>query len=57
MTLARRCASLGDAELLEAYPALLALPPQASIGAAVGMLRRFANEVLEATATLEAEQA
>lgn len=53
LSLARRFSRLTDAELLGEYPVLLDLPPAANVGEAIGMLRRFADEVHQSTRSLE----
>jgi hypothetical protein len=52
LSFARRASSLSDAELLRACPVLLDLPPQVDLAGAVSLLRRFADEVHQATAEL-----
>jgi hypothetical protein len=47
MVFVRRLRTLSDAQLLEAYPVLLDLPPEADVASAVAMLRRFAAEALD----------
>lgn len=49
---ARRVSSLDDGELLEMCPTLLELPPEGDIPEAIGLLRRFADEVGQATTGL-----
>ncbi len=57
ISLARRVSRLTDAALLREYPVLLDLPPTADLGEVAGMLRRFADEVHQATSSLEIARA
>jgi len=57
ISLARRVSRLADAELLREYPVLLDLPPAVNVGEAIGMLRRFADEVHQATTSLRIARA